>query len=194
MKPENIIERAVEELKKGNLVVAPTDTIYGILADARNEKAVKKLYRIRRPSGRPFIVLLPSEEWIEKMCLEIPEGLRSLLKIEGLTLVLPKRCGRYDYINKDSLAVRIPKKGIVKEILKRLKGPVVAPSANPEGRKPARTAEEAKRYFGNAVSLYVDGGVVEGEPSTILSLINGIQILREGRVKRREIEEITGKL
>ena len=191
---ENLIEKAVEELKKGNLVVSPTDTIYGILADATNEEAVKKLYKIRRPSGRPFIVLLSDESWIEKMCLELPEKVKPLLKIEGLTLVLPKRCSKYNYINKDSLAIRIPRRGIIKEILEKLNRPVVAPSANPEGEKPAESVEEAKRYFGNKVSLYIDGGVIKGEPSTVISFVDGVKILREGKVKREEIEKIIGKL
>ena len=191
---ENLIEKAVEELKKGNLVVSPTDTIYGVLADATNEEAVKKLYKIRRPSGRPFIVLLSDESWIEKMCLELPEKVKPLLKIEGLTLVLPKRCSKYNYINKDSLAIRIPRRGIVKEILEKLNRPVVAPSANPEGEKPAESVEEAKRYFGDKVSLYIDGGVIKGEPSTVISFVDGVKILREGKVKREEIEKIIGKL
>lgn len=191
---ENLIEKAVEELKKGNLVVSPTDTIYGVLADATNEEAVKKLYKIRRPSGRPFIVLLSDESWIEKMCLELPEKVKPLLKIEGLTLVLPKRCSKYNYINKDSLAIRIPRRGIVKEILEKLNRPVVAPSANPEGEKPAESVEEAKRYFGAKVSLYIDGGVIKGEPSTVISFVDGVKILREGKVKREEIEKIIGKL
>ena len=191
---ENLIEKAVEELKKGNLVVSPTDTIYGILADATNEEAVKKLYKIRRPSGRPFIVLLSDESWIEKMCLELPEKVKPLLKIEGLTLVLPKRCSKYNYINKDSLAIRIPRRGIIEEILEKLNRPVVAPSANPEGEKPAESVEEAKRYFGDKVSLYIDGGVIKGEPSTVISFVDGVKILREGKVKREEIEKIIGKL
>ncbi len=191
---ESLVERAVKELKKGNLIVSPTDTIYGILADATNEEAVKKLYEIRRPSGRPFIVLLPDESWIEEMCLEIQEKAKPLLRIEGLTLVLPKRCRKYDYINRDSLAIRIPRRGIIKEILKRLSRPVVAPSANPEGEKPAESVEEARKYFGDKVALYIDGGVIKGEPSTVVSFVNGIKILREGKVEREEIEKIIGKL
>ena len=191
---EHLIERAVEELKKGHFVVSPSDTIYGILADATNEEAVKRLYRLRRPSGKPFIVLLPDESWIKEMCLEIPEEAKPLLKIEGLTLVLPKKCRKYDYINKDSLAIRIPRRGIIKEILKKLNRPVVAPSANPEGEKPAESVEEAKRYFGDKVSLYVDGGIIRGKPSTVVSFVKGVKILREGKVKKEEIERIIGKL
>ncbi len=190
---ENFIEKAVEELKKGNLIVSPTDTIYGILTDATNKEAVKKLYKLRRPSGRPFIVLLPDENWIKEMCLEIPERAKPLLKLEGLTLVLPKKCSKYDYINKDSLAIRIPRRGIIKEILKKLNRPVVAPSANPEGKKPAESVEEAKRYFGDKVSLYIDGGIIKGKPSTVVSFVNNVKILREGKVKKEEIEQIIGK-
>jgi len=190
LREEDALERTVDILKKGELVVAPTDTIYGILADATNEKAVINLYKLRRPSGRPFIVLIPSEDWIEELCLELEEKYRKLLNVEGLTLVLPKTCNKYDYINKGSLAVRKPLRGFVRKVLSLLGRPVVAPSANPEGLPPARTAEEAYNYFGQKVSLYVEGGRLEGEPSTVLSLIGKPEILREGRVKREELERI----
>ncbi len=190
LREEEALEKSVELLKKGELVVVPTDTIYGILADATNESAVRNLYELRRPSGRPFIVLIPSEEWIEKLCLKLEESYRKLLNVEGLTLVLPKSCSRYDYINRESLAVRKPLRGFVRKVLSLLDRPVVAPSANPEGLPPARTAEEAYRYFREKVSLYVDGGRLEGEPSTVLSLVKGPRILREGRVKREELERL----
>ncbi|GAB6065404.1 L-threonylcarbamoyladenylate synthase [Aquifex pyrophilus] len=194
LKEEEVLLKAKEVLEKGGIVVAPTDTIYGMLADATNEEAVKRLYEIRRPSGKPFLVLIPDESWIVELCLDLPEEYKPLLHKEGITLVLKKRCDKLSYISKDSLAVRIPKKGFVRKLLDVFKKPLVAPSVNPEGKKPATTIEEAYRYFGDKVELYVDGGKIEGEPSTLVDLREGLKVLREGRVKKEEIERIIDKL
>ncbi|AAC06854.1 L-threonylcarbamoyladenylate synthase [Aquifex aeolicus] len=187
------LKEAVEILKKGGIIVAPTDTLYGILADATNEEAVKRLYKIRRPSGKPFLVLLPDESWLEKLCLDVKEEHKKLLKVEGLTLVFRKTCDKLDYVSKGTLAVRLPQKGFIRDLLSELKKPVVAPSVNPEGKKPAESVEEAYNYFGNKVDLYIDAGVIKGEPSTILDLTEGVKILREGKVKKEEIEKILNR-
>ena len=190
---ERALEKAVEVLKNGEIVVAPTDTLYGMLTDATKEEAVRRLYNIRRPSGKPFLILLPDETWINKLCLELPKEYESLLKVEGLTLILETTCDKFSYINKGSLAVRIPRKGFIKELLKTFAKPVVAPSVNPEGKKPAETISEAVKYFGEKVALYVDAGEIKGEPSTILDLKEGIKIVREGKVKKEEIEKILNR-
>jgi len=190
---EKALEKAVDVLENGEIVVAPTDTLYGMLADATNEEAVKRLYNIRRPSGKPFLILLPDEIWIKKLCLELSKECKSLLKVEGLTLILKTTCDKFSYINKGSLAVRIPQKGFIKELLKTFNKPVVAPSVNPEGKKPAKTISEAVKYFGEKVTLYVDAGEIKGEPSTILDLKEDIKIVREGKVKKEEIEKILNR-
>ncbi|HIP42563.1 MAG TPA: threonylcarbamoyl-AMP synthase [Aquifex aeolicus] len=190
---EKALEKAVEVLKNGKIVVAPTDTLYGMLADATNEEVVRRLYTIRRPSGKPFLILIPDETWIDKLCLELPKEYENLLKVEGLTLILKTSCGKFSYINRGSLAARIPRRGFIKELLKRFAKPVVAPSVNPEGKKPAETISEAVKYFGEKVALYVDAGEIKGEPSTILDLKEGIKIVREGKVKKEEIEKILNR-
>lgn len=190
---EKALREAAKVLKKGGLVVAPTDTLYGILADATNESAVERLYEIRRPSGKPFLVLLPDESWIEKLCLEVKEEYKKFLKVEGLTVVLKKKCNKLNYVSKETLAVRIPKVGFIKELLKEVKKPLVAPSVNPEGEKPAETIKEAYNYFGDKIDLYIDAGVVKGEPSTILDLTKDVKILREGKVKKEVIEKLLNR-
>jgi len=190
---EKALEKAVEVLEMGEIVVAPTDTLYGMLTDATNEEAVKRLYTIRRPSGKPFLILIPDETWINKLCLKFPEEYESLLKVEGLTLILRTVCDKFSYINKGSLAVRIPRKGFIKELLKTFAKPVVAPSVNPEGKKPAETISEAVKYFGEKVALYVDAGEIKGKPSTILDLKESIKIVREGKVRKDTIEKILNR-
>ncbi|HID66595.1 MAG TPA: threonylcarbamoyl-AMP synthase [Aquificaceae bacterium] len=190
---EKALEKAVEVLEMGEIVVAPTDTLYGMLTDATNEEAVKRLYTIRRPSGKPFLILIPDETWINKLCLKFPKEYESLLKVEGLTLILRTVCDKFSYINKGSLAVRIPRKGFIKELLKTFAKPVVAPSVNPEGKKPAETISEAVKYFGEKVALYVDAGEIKGKPSTILDLKESIKIVREGKVRKDTIEKILNR-
>ncbi|MDQ7037931.1 MAG: L-threonylcarbamoyladenylate synthase, partial [Aquificota bacterium] len=171
---------ASEVLSAGEFVVAPTDTIYWILADATNFTAVRRLYELRRPSRRPFIVLLPDLSWTGKMGLEVdPLSGRLLLK-PFITVVLRKRGGLFHWLGRESLAVRIPRRGFVRRVLELLGRPVVAPSANREGKPPARSVEEAVRYFGDEVSLYVDGGVISGRPSALIGMEDSPKVLRRG--------------
>lgn len=170
-----------EVLLKGGFVVAPTDTIYGILAEALNYEAVSRLQKLRRPSGRPFLVLVPNIFWVKKLGLVVEREHLKLLSVPGLTLVLRKRGGLHHWLGRETIAVRLPRKGFVLRLLKKLGRPLVAPSANLEGEPPARSIEEALEYFGDEVSLYVDGGGIERRPSTVVSLEGeGIEILRSG--------------
>ncbi|NPA32690.1 MAG: threonylcarbamoyl-AMP synthase [Aquificae bacterium] len=184
---------AVRVLERGGIVVAPTDTLYGMLADATNPEAVRKLYEIRRPSGKPFLVLIPHEGWVREMCLRMPKEGEKLIKLEGVTLVLKKECERFSHVNRESIAVRVPRRGFVRDLISAFGKPLVAPSTNPEGKPPAKSVEEALSYFGSLVDLYVDAGIITGEPSTIVDLREGVRILREGRVKREEIEKVIGR-
>lgn len=181
------IERVAEALEEGKIVCFPTDTIYGLLASAVHKDAVEKLFSIRRPSGRPFLLLLPDTEWIEVLRLRASEKHISLIESFNATFILYKkdRIPLYLTRGRKSLAVRIPPPNSpIRELLRVLSVPVVAPSANPEGLKPATTVKEAMRYFGKAVDLYVDGGKREGKPSTIVRLLypKGIRLVREGSI------------
>jgi L-threonylcarbamoyladenylate synthase len=172
--------RASEVLRAGGFVVAPTDTIYGILADALNFSAVRRLYELRRPSGRPFIVLVPDLAWVRKLGLALDRRALGLIARPYLTVVLRKRIKLFPWIGRESVAVRVPARGFVRRLLEVLSRPVVAPSANPEGEPPARTVEEAVGYFSDRVDLYVDGGRVGGQPSALLDLRERPRVLRRG--------------
>jgi len=162
------VERGCEVLRKGGLVVAPTDTIYGVLADATSAQAVERLYRIRRPSRKPFIVLIPDLAWVGKLGLLAGCRELRLLNVPALTLRLPKTATSHHHLGAGSLAVRYPRRGFVLRLLKRFNRPVVAPSANREGCPPARSVEEAIAYFGEEVDLYVDGGRCAGKASAVV--------------------------
>jgi L-threonylcarbamoyladenylate synthase len=188
------IDKVVQVLKEGGIVCAPTDTIYGLLADAGNRKAVEKLYELRRPSGRPFIVLIPDVEDALNFDIRMPRLGFALLS-SGLTVILQKRTTIPTYLTRwrKSLALRVPIQGtFITKLMKEFGGPLVAPSANPEGMPPARDVKEAMNYFGDKVDLYVRGARLEGKPSTIVKFITDktIKIVREGNVPKEEVFQI----
>ncbi len=177
-------------LKRGGFVVAPTDTIYGILADATNYDAVRRLYDLRRPSRRPFIVLVPDIFWVRKLGLEADGRAVSLILKPYITAVLKKRFPLFHWLGRESVAVRVPRRGFVRRVLEVLGRPLVAPSANREGEPPARSVEEAFLYFGDMVSLYVDGGLISGRPSALLDVREGLKVLRRGPYTEESIDRL----
>ncbi len=186
---------AAEILLSGGFVVAPTDTIYGLLADALNHEAVVRLKGLRRPSGKPFLVLVPDLHWVRKLGLKANEIELRLLTTPGLTVVLRKEGRLYHWLGSETVAVRLPRRGFVLKLLRALERPVVAPSANPEGGVPARNIKEAVRYFGDRVYLYVDGGTVEGRPSTLVKLEGEeLRVLRRGLLNALGLKKVLERI
>lgn len=163
----------IDTLKKGGVVVMPTDTIYGILGNAFLPKTVERIYEIRkREKEKPCIILISDFKDLEKFKISISEENKKEILSEqnrALTFIL-------DYENQDlvyldrgtkSLAFRIPKDENLRNLI-QLTGPLIAPSANIAGLKPASNIKEAKEYFGDKVDLYIDGSEISGEPSKII--------------------------
>lgn len=189
---KSTLDRVARILEKGKIVCFPTDTIYGLLALASDREAVEKLFSIRRPSGRPFLLLIPDAGWIETLGLLASYRHIRLIENFNATFILYKGNSLPLYLTRGrkSLAVRIPPANShVRELLEYLSVPVVAPSANPEGQKPATSVREAIEYFGDRVDLYVDGGKRDGKPSTIVRLLypKGIRLVREGSIPFEDI-------
>lgn len=187
------LREAVKVLKKGGIVFCPTDTIYGLVADATNEQAVERLYSIRRPSGRPFILLIPDLEVLEDLYIYADRKYWDLLYTHA-TVIFYKKNSIPLYLTKGkkSIAIRLPKEdSFVMELMQELEAPLVAPSANPEGKDPAVDVSMAQEYFGNNIDLYVDAGYIKGEPSTIVRLIGrkGLRLVREGNIKFKDFLE-----
>ncbi len=169
---------AAEILKKGGAVVLKTDTLYGILANALNKKTVDRVYKIKkRQPDKPFIILVSSVEQIERFFeVEINEKEREILEKRGITVVLKlkdRRKLRYLHRGTGTLAFRIPAKNKLVKLIEEVGYPLIAPSANPEGKKPAEDVEEAVGYFGDKIDLYVDEGKVKGKASPIVKVENG---------------------
>ena len=170
-------------LSQGNLVVIRTDTIYGILASATRPDAIQRLYTVRKRNPTKACILLVAD------VLDIP-GLseqqrqlyHSLSREHPMTIVQSIDDSYLPHVPRqnNTLAFRVVAPSHLKELI-RLTGPLLAPSANPEGLSPATTIQQAIDYFGNSVSQYVDGGeVTKNTPSKIISLVDGVmQIIRQ---------------
>lgn len=180
-------DKVVELLKSGKIGVMPTDTIYGIVGSALNPDVVESIYRLRkRTSDKPMIILISGLNDLNHFNILLTKEQKNFLKINWpnpLSVVLPCISAKFAYLHrgKKSLAFRIPDSDQLLEILKKV-GPLVAPSANSERNKPAETITDAKKYFGNNASFYVDGGRIKSKSSTIIQLYeDGTRIvLREG--------------
>ncbi len=181
----------VKILKEGGVAVVPTDTLYGLVALALDEQAVEKVYKIKkRTPTKPFIILLASINDLKTFGIEPnTETLHILEKVwpgkVSVTLALPGDLAvrnKFTYLHRgiNTLAFRVPDKKNLHELLIQT-GPLIAPSANPEGKNPAETIEQAKEYFGDSINEYVDEGVLAGEHSTLIEIENGkFDVLRHG--------------
>lgn len=172
-------------LLRGGVVVMPTDTLYGVVARAADEEAVKRVYRVRgRAPSKPCIILVAGAEQITDNSLwtAAHQKLAAQYWPGPLSLVVPTAHTRkYLHRGTFSLAYRVPDREDLRELLRKT-GPLVAPSANPEGNPPATTIVEAQTYFGNYVDGYIDEGTLAGHaPSTLVTIVDGMpKILREG--------------
>jgi L-threonylcarbamoyladenylate synthase len=194
------IEHAVGVLRAGGLVAFPTETVYGLGADASNAAAVRRIFEVKgRPASHPVIVHLADGVQLANWARDIPEAARKLaLKYwpGPLTLILRRARGVGDEITggQDTVALRVPSHPMAQQLLGRLGGGIAAPSANRHGRVSATTAEHVRREFGAAVDCVLDGGAAEvGIESTIVDL-SGAQatLLRPGWISAVEIERVLG--
>ncbi len=173
-------EKLVSVLNNGGIAVIPTDTIYGIVGSALNPQTVKRIYKLRKRSKKkPFIILISSLNDLNQFNIELTKKQIDFLKNiwpNPVSIILPS--------GKKSLAFRMPKNEKLLQLLKKV-GPLVAPSANFEGEKPAEDIGEVKKYFGNNVLCYIDKGKIISKPSTLIKLNNdgSTKILRQGEFK-----------
>ena len=196
------INKAAELLNQGEVVAIPTETVYGLAANAFDENAVKKVFEIKqRPLFNPLIVHIKSIDYLEKIAKDIPSIALELAKHfwpGSLTLVLPKKDIIPDIVtaNKKTVAVRVPSHPITLQLLNRLHYPLAAPSANPFGYISPTKAFHVEKQLGNKISFILDGGSCEkGIESTIIGFENHKPILyRVGAITKEEIENYIGKI
>lgn len=192
---ERQLIRAAEILRAGGLVAFPTETVYGLGADADNEAAVRKVFAAKgRPADHPVIVHVKQAADIEDWASEIPPAARKLAESfwpGPLTMILKRAARAKDIVTGglDTVGLRVPRHPVAQELLARFGGAIAAPSANRFGRVSPTTAQHVRQEFGNAIEVVLDGGNCEvGLESTIVDL-SGVQpaILRPGFVTAEQI-------
>ena len=194
------IDRAVAILRRGGLVAFPTETVYGLGADARNPAALAKLYAAKgRPASHPVIVHLADASQLAQWARELPpaaEKLAAKFWPGPLTLILRRAAGVSDAVTggQDTVGLRIPSHPVAHALLAKFGGGVAAPSANRFGRVSATTAGHVRQEFGASVDFVLDGGAAEiGIESTIVAVTGERAVLlRPGQLSAREIEHAAG--
>jgi L-threonylcarbamoyladenylate synthase len=195
------IAQAVGVLKAGGLVAFPTETVYGLGADASNPDAVAKIYAAKgRPSDHPVIVHLAEAVQLPLWARVVPTTAHRLAKAfwpGPLTLILKRGAVVLDAVTggQDTVALRVPSHPVALALLRAFGGGVAAPSANRYGRVSATTAEHVRHEFGAAVECVLDGGSCDlGIESTIVDLSRDAPaLLRPGHITAAQLEAVLGR-
>jgi len=194
------LDRAAEILRRGGLVAFPTETVYGLGADASNPKAIDRLYAVkRRPADHPVIVHFATPELAFSWAREVPPAARALAKRfwpGPLTLILKRSRLAPDCVTggQDNVGLRVPSHPIAQRLLEAFGRGVAAPSANRFGAVSPTTAVHVRADLGADVDLVLEGGPSEvGIESTIVDLSGGAPaMLRPGHISKEQLEEAIG--
>ncbi len=202
MKDERSIQQAAEIIRRGGLVAFPTETVYGLGADAFNPLPDARIFEVkRRPYFDPLIVHIANLADLERLVKEIPASAERLIERfwpGPLTLVLLKKEEIPDIVSAGlpTVAIRMPSHPMALSLIEESSCPIAAPSANPFGYLSPTTAQHVREQLGDQVDLILDGGPCPvGVESTILSFVEEPpRLLRPGGVSLEEIESILGKI
>ncbi len=191
------IEKIISTLTSGKLIIFPTETLYGIGANALNENAVKEIFEVKnRPESKPILVLISKLEMLDRLVLEVPEIAKILMNKYwpgALTIIFKKKANIPPSLNPngDTIAVRMTSSKTARKIIDLCKFPITAPSANISGKEPIKNYEEALREFGNSTlieHMIEDQELKDSKPSTIIDVSDGsLKIIREGVISEKEI-------
>ncbi|HME91069.1 MAG TPA: L-threonylcarbamoyladenylate synthase, partial [Myxococcaceae bacterium] len=201
MSQSEAIADAVRVLRRGGLVAVPTETVYGLGADAESEAAILRVFAVkRRPTSHPLIVHLGAASWLPLWARKVPPAARKLAEAfwpGPLTLVLPRSGRVLDAITggQDTVALRVPAHPLMRQLLAAFGRGIAAPSANRFGKVSPTTAEHVRSELGEEVDFVLDGGPCTiGIESTIVDLSGGsATVLRPGGVPQEELERVLGQ-
>jgi L-threonylcarbamoyladenylate synthase len=196
------IEAAVQALRDGDLVAFPTETVYGLGANAQNPAAVRKIFVAKgRPTSHPVIVHLDSPKFLHRWVSEVPATAASLAERfwpGPMTLVMPRAANVHDIVTggQDTVAIRVPSHPMAQQLLTAFGGGIAAPSANRFGRLSPTRAEHVRDELGDAVRVVLDGGESQiGLESTIVCCQDGkVRLLRPGAVTASQLREVAPDL
>ncbi len=188
---------AAKAIRAGLLVAFPTETVYGLGADAFNPTAVEKIFKVKmRPESQSLSLMLPDKSFIDKVAEIENQKVKLLIKkfLPGpLTIVLPKKDSVPDIVTggKNTVGIRIPANRIALDFLSLAQTPIVAPSANLFGRPSPQRATDVAEQLGDNIDFIIDGGKTDlGVSSTIIEIVNNnFSLLRQGSISVEEIEK-----
>jgi len=195
------IERAGSVIRNGGLVAFPTDTVYGLGANAFNEEAVLRVYKVKkRELNKPLSILVSKENELHELVKEIPECAKALIKKfwpGALTLILPAsdKLSSSLTAGSETIGVRIPDNKTAIALIEESGLPITSPSANISGHANPRNAEDVLKELGGSIDMVIDGGNSNsGLPSTVAGLTGGkLNVLREGKISKAALEEILSR-
>jgi L-threonylcarbamoyladenylate synthase len=195
-KPETFAA-AVEALRRGEVIVYPTETFYGLGGDALNRYAVERVAALKRRSlDSPIAVIIADRRMLSHIVGEVSPAAEKLIERfwpGPLTLILPAKKGLpAPLLNREGkIGVRISSHPIAARLARELGRPLTATSANPTGKEAARTIQQARNYFAGSVEIFLDGGSSMGKSgSTVVEIIrNELKIIREGEISAKELAQ-----
>ena len=185
----SVVDAAAHALAAGGIVVYPTETLYGLGADAWNAAALQRLVELKgREVGKPIAVLISDTQMLEDLVEEVSERAAELMRRfwpGPLTIVLRARTSVSRVLTggSDGIGVRVSSHPTATGLVRALGRPVTAPSANPARMRPPTRVDEARAYFGTQVDFYLDAGTLPGEPaSTVVDARDDVRVIRDGAV------------
>ena len=189
-------EKIIEELKKGHLVIMPTDTIYGIIGDATDEKVIKKVYDIKERSyEKPLLILVSNEKMLKELVTEIPDRIQQLMNDywPGPLTILFKKTDKVSPLltaNSEYIAIRIPNDERLIHIMNTLNKPLISTSANISSHEVITNTNQIEPRMREKIDYIVDGGTINKASSTLIKVENDkIQILRAGKLAKSLLRE-----
>ena len=192
---------ALAALERGEVIVFPTETLYGLGADALNFSAVENVFHLKgRDPDNPLPVLVADRAMLDSLVAKVSplaEKLMAHFWPGPLTLVLPARddIPRPLVNAKGGIGVRLSSQPIATELVRLLGHPLTATSANPSGQPGAHTVVEAKNYFSAKITIYIDGGELTSPTGSTVAAVekNKLRIIRAGEISREALEVVVGK-
>lgn len=192
---------AVAAIRRGDVIVFPTETLYGLGADALNDAAVEKVFQLKgRDPNNPIAVLVSDRAMLNAVASALPPLAEKLIERfwpGPLTLVLPARPDLpAPLVNATGgVGVRISSQPIAQKLIELFGGPLTATSANPSGQPGALTIAQAKVYFSGSIEIFVDGGDLASTTGSTVAAVkeNSVKMIRAGEITAREIISALGR-
>jgi len=185
------VKMAVKIMKRGGLIIYPTETCYGIGCDATNSKAIKKIYKIKKREKKKAMTILVSNRRMIKKYVKVTKKIEKLMKnfMPGpLTIIAKKRNDNFLVNRENTVAFRVSSNKLATNIVKNLKKPIISTSANISKESPIYNIKEIIKTFDKKVDMIIDGGNLKKiKPSTIIDMTNNEDIIRKGPISREEI-------